>query len=305
MLPFTLQQLQILKAISTEKQFTKAAKLVYLSQPALSKQMKLLEESLGILLFDRENSKISLTKNGKIFLEYSERILALCEESCRILLDLTNGEQSNLKIGTTPILGIYLIPKILTFFARTYPQIKLKVSINSTETLIAGIKNNEMDIAIINDKISDTVKKNIIVESFIKNEFCLIISYSHPFATKERISLKDLYDLNFITLNSDYTIEKSVDEILIQNNINIRQLKIIMQLNSIEGIKMAVNLGLGVAFVPTYTIEKERKLQMIKILHIKNCLINQPLFTVSYINYDKLKILKLFYKKLNKLKENV
>ena len=153
MLPFTLYQLQILKAIATEKQFKKAAKLLYLSQPSLSKQIKLLEESVGIILFNRKNNKVTLTKSGEIFVEYSERILALCEESCRVLLDLRNGEQGTLKIGANSILGIYLIPKILIFFTRTYPQIKLKIYINSTETLIESIKNNEIDIAIINDDI--------------------------------------------------------------------------------------------------------------------------------------------------------
>ena len=74
MLPFTLQQLRILKAIATEKNFTKAAEILYLSQPSLSKQIKTLEKNLDIMLLNRENNKISLTENGKIFLEYSERI---------------------------------------------------------------------------------------------------------------------------------------------------------------------------------------------------------------------------------------
>jgi DNA-binding transcriptional LysR family regulator len=304
MLPFTLHQLQILKAITKEKQFKKAAKLLYLSQPALSKQIKLLEESVGISLLNRENSEVSLTKSGEIFLEYSERILALCEESCRVLLDFKNGEQGILNIGTTSILGIYLIPKILILFTRTYPLIKLKVYINSTEVLIESIKNNEIDIAIINDEISNKLKKSIIIENFIKNEFCLIVPYFHPFATKKRISKNDLYNLNFITLNSHYIIEKSIDKVLVQNKINLNQLKIVMKLNSIEGIKTAVSLGLGVAFIPAYVIEKENKLQTIKILNIKNCSISQTLFIISSLKSEKSKVFNLFYKQLNKLKDN-
>ena len=80
MLPFTLQQLRILKAIATEKNFTKAAELLHLSQPSLSKQIKTLEKNLDIVLIHREKNQISFTENGKVFLQYSERILALCEE---------------------------------------------------------------------------------------------------------------------------------------------------------------------------------------------------------------------------------
>jgi DNA-binding transcriptional LysR family regulator len=96
MLPFTLQQLRILKAIATEQSFTKAAKLLYLSQPTLSKQIRILEENLDMILINRENHKICFTENGQVFLQYAERILALCEESCRALIDLKNGERGNL-----------------------------------------------------------------------------------------------------------------------------------------------------------------------------------------------------------------
>ena len=132
MLPFTLQQLRILKAIATEKSFTRAAEILYISQPSLSKQIKTLEKNLGIILINRESNKIFLTENGKVFLQYSERILALCEESCRALIDLKNGDRGSLKIGASQTIGTYLMPRILSFFAQNYPQIDLKIQINST-----------------------------------------------------------------------------------------------------------------------------------------------------------------------------
>ena len=99
MLPFTLQQLRILRAIAIEKNFTRAASSLYISQPSLSKQLKILEENLDTVLINRERSQISLTESGEIFLQYSERILILCEESCRALIDLKNGERGNLIVG--------------------------------------------------------------------------------------------------------------------------------------------------------------------------------------------------------------
>ena len=95
-LPFTLQQLRILKAIASEKSFTRAADLLFVSQPSLSKQIKALESRLNISLINRENNTISLTEAGQLFLDYAERILALCEESCRALNDLKTGDRGNL-----------------------------------------------------------------------------------------------------------------------------------------------------------------------------------------------------------------
>jgi DNA-binding transcriptional LysR family regulator len=101
--------------LQQKKILQKQQKFLYLSQPSLSKQIKTLEKNLDILLINRENNKISLTENGKVFLQYSERILALCEESCRALIDLKNGERGNLTVGASQTIGTYLMPQSFSF----------------------------------------------------------------------------------------------------------------------------------------------------------------------------------------------
>lgn len=305
MLPFTLQQLRILKAVATEKSFTKASELLYLSQPSVSKQIKTLEKNLDILLINRENNKISLTENGKVFLQYSERILALCEESCRALIDLKNGERGNLTVGASQTIGTYLLPRVLALFAQNYPQIDLKVQVNSTRVIAKNIINREIDLAVVGGEIPDDLKKNLTVEDFVEDEFSLIIPKSHPFATRKTITKEDLYHLNFITLNSNSTIRKFIDNILIQNEIETKQLKIIMQLNSIEGIKTAVSLGLGAAFVSSSAIEKEIELKTIEILKIENIRITRTLSIISNPECYKSKAFEFFYTELSGLKSNI
>lgn len=305
MLPFTLQQLRILKAVATEKNFTKAAELLYLSQPSLSKQIKTLEKNLDVLLINRENNKISLTESGKVFLQYSERILALCEESCRALIDLKNGERGNLTIGASQTIGTYLMPRVLALFAQNYPQIDLKVQVNSTRIIARNILNREIDLAVVGGKIPNELKKNLSVEHFVEDEFSLIISRSHPFAKKKIITKEDLYHLNFITLNSNSTIRKFIDDILTQNQIETKQLKIIMQLNSIEGIKTAVSLGLGAAFVSSSAIEKELELKTIEILKIQNIKITRTLSIISNPECYKSKAFEFFYNQLARLKKSI
>lgn len=305
MLPFTLQQLRILKAIATEQNFTKAAKLLYLSQPSISKQIKLLEENLDIVLINRENQKISLTENGQVFLQYAERILALCEESCRALIDLKNGERGNLIVGASQTIGTYLLPRVLALFAQRYPQINLKVQVNSTRLIAKTIAYREIDIAIVGGDIPDELKKKLLVENFVEDEFSLIVSKTHPFATKTLITKDDLYHLKFITLNSNSTIRKFIDNILTQNQIQTKQLKTIMQLNSIEGIKTAVSLGLGAAFVSSSAIEKELQLKTIQILKIENIKMNRTLSIVSNPDCYRSKAFDFFYQELLDLKTHL
>jgi DNA-binding transcriptional LysR family regulator len=305
MLPFTLQQLRILKAVATEKNFTKAAAVLYLSQPSLSKQIKTLEKNLDTLLINRERNKISLTESGKVLLQYSERILALCEESCRALIDLKNGDRGNLTVGASQTIGTYLMPRILALFAQNYPQIDLKVQVNSTRIIAKNIINREIDIAVVGGEISDDLKKNLTIQPFVYDELSLIISKSHPFAKKKKINKEDLYCLDFITLNSNSTIKKFIDNILIQNQIETKQLKTILQLNSIEGIKTAVSLGLGAAFVSSSAIEKEIKLQTIGIIKIDNIKINRKLSIISNPECYKSKAFEFFYNELTRLKNKI
>ena len=302
MLPFTLQQLRILKAIATKKNFTKAASSLYISQPSLSKQIKILEENLDTILINRERNNISLTENGKVFLQYSERILILCEESCRALIDLKKGDRGTLKVGASQTIGTYLLPRILTLFAQNYPQIDLQVQVDSTKIIATNIQNQQLDVAIIGGEMSKTLQKKLTIHPFVYDELNLIISNSHPFAVKKVIKKEDLYCLDFITLNSTSIVKQFIDKLLIQNKIQTNELRTILQLNSIEGIKTAVSLGLGAAFVSSSSIEKEIKLKQIKILKIENLSISHQLSIISNSECYKSEAFQLFYNELIRLK---
>jgi DNA-binding transcriptional LysR family regulator len=299
-LPFTLQQLRILKAIANEKSFTKAAEILYVSQPSLSKQIKILETRLGISLLNRENNTISLTEAGKVFLQYSERILALCEESCRALNDVKNGDRGNLIVGASQTIGTYLMPRVLALFAQNYPQININVQVDSTRVIAKKVVSREIDIAVVGGDVPEELKKNLEIENFVDDELILIVPKSHPFALKKQKTIQkdDLYHLNFITLNSSSTIRKFIDNILIQNNIETKQFNIIMQLNSIEAIKTAVSLGLGAAFVSLSAVEKEIQLETIAIMKIENIKITRTLSIISNKDCYRSKALEFFYSEL-------
>lgn len=303
-LPFTLQQLRILKAVASEKSLTRAAEILFVSQPSLSKQIKILENRLGIKLLNRENNTLYLTEGGKVFLQYSERILALCEESCRALNDVKNGDRGNLRVGASQTIGTYLMPRVLALFAQNYPQINIKVQVDSTRMIARSVVNREIDIAVVGGHIPEKLKKNLEIEKFVEDELVLIVPKSHPFTLKKqrKINKDDLYHLNFITLNSTSTIHRFIDNILIQNNIETKQFNIVMQLNSIEGIKTAVSLGLGAAFVSSSAIEKEIQLNSIEIITIENITINRTLSIITNRDCYHSKALEFFQKDLWVLK---
>lgn len=299
-LPFTLQQLRIIKAVATESNFTKAAEILFISQPSLSKQLKTLENRLGIELINRHKNQIFLSEAGELLVQYSERILTLCEESCRALNDLKIGERGVLNIGITQNLATYFIPTILPLFTKNYPQIHLKIQIQTSKLISKNIINRSIDIAIIEDYIPKFLKQKLHSETFVEEELFLIVSKSHKLLSNKKkiINKVDLYNLNFIVFNNNLTIRKFIDSVLIKNSIEIKQLNISMELNSLEAIKTAVSLDLGVAFVSSFALKNEIELKTVEIIQIKNIKLSYPVYILTSTYSNPSKAFEFFYRQL-------
>ena len=152
-LPFTLDQLKILQTISIEGSFKKAANKLYISQPAVSLQIQNLERQLNIPIFYREKRKVRLTETGVLLLKYTDRILNLCEETCRGLEEIQTLQSGILIIGASQTIGTYLMPRLIGIFRHKYPQIAIELQVYSTRRIAWGVANGQIDLAIVGGKI--------------------------------------------------------------------------------------------------------------------------------------------------------
>ena len=261
-LPFTLDQLKILHAISNEGSFKKAAEKLYISQPAVSLQVQNLERQLNASIFYRDKRKARLTETGKLLIKYCDRILSLCEETCHALDELHTLQSGGLIIGASQTTGTYLMPRLIGIFRHKYPQIAIELQVHSTRKISWGVANGSIDLAIVGGKVPPELHSTLQVISYAEDELALILPLSHPFSSREFIQKEDLYRLNYIALNTQSTIRNVIENTLIQHGIDSSYFKIEMELNSIEAIKNAVNSGLGVAFVSVSAITKELELGM-------------------------------------------
>ena len=277
-LPFTLDQLRILHAISNEGSFKKAAEKLYISQPAVSLQVQNLERQLNTPLFYRDKRKARLTETGQLLIKYCERILNLCEETCRALDELHTLQAGSLIIGASQTTGTYLMPHLIGIFRQTYPKINIELQVYSTRKISWGVANGSIDLAVVGGEIPGELKNNLEVISCTEDELALILPLSHPFSSKDSIQKEDLYRLNFIALNTQSTIRNVIENTLIQYGIDSNHFKIEMEFNSIEALKNAVNSGLGAAFVSVSAITKELELGMFQRVKIDGISIKRNLF---------------------------
>ena len=280
-LPFTLDQLKILHAIYNEGSFKKAADKLYISQPAVSLQVQNLERQLNTSLFYRTKRKACLTETGQLLLKYSDRILNLCEETCRALDELSTLQSGGLTIGASQTTGTYLMPRVIGLFRKKYPQINIELQVHSTRKISSGVANGNIDLAVVGGEVPKELKTDLEISSYAEDELALILPLSHPFSSLEYIKKEDLYQLRFIVLNPQSTIRNVIETTLRQHGIDSEYLKIEMELNSIEAIKNAVHSGLGGAFVSVSAISKELELGMLHWAKIEGITIKRTLSILS------------------------
>tara|TARA_Y100001968_G_scaffold51762_1_gene42689 strand:- start:3964 stop:4902 length:939 start_codon:yes stop_codon:yes gene_type:complete len=256
-LPFTLDQLRILKAIADEGSFKKAADSLYVTQPAVSLQIQNLEKQLEITIFDRGGRKAQLTEAGKLLIHYCERILNECQETCKAIEDLNNLQGGSLIVGASQTTGTYLMPRMIGLFRQKYPLVSVQLQIHSTRRTGWSVANGQIDLAIIGGQLPVELNEMLKVTPYANDELALVLPVNHPLAKTEELSKEDLYKLLFVTLDSQATTRKVVDQLLINSGLDIQRLRIEMELNSFEAIKNAVQSGLGAAFLPVVSIERE------------------------------------------------
>jgi DNA-binding transcriptional LysR family regulator len=279
-LPFTLDQLKILHAISNEGSFKRAAEKLYISQPAVSLQIQSLEKQLNKPIFYRDKRKARLTETGKLLIKYCDRILSLCEETCLALDELNTLQSGALIIGASQTTGTYLMPRLIGLFRHKYPQIEIELQVHSTRKIAWGIATGRIDLAVVGGEVPQELKNDLELTPYAEDELALILPISHPFSALKYIQKEDLYRLRFIALNTQSTIRNVIENTLTQNGIDSSYFKIEMELNSIEAIKNAVHSGLGAAFVSVSAISKELELGILHWAKIEGITIKRTLSIV-------------------------
>jgi DNA-binding transcriptional LysR family regulator len=292
--PFTLDQLRILKAIAAEGSFKRAADSLYVSQPAISLQVQNLERQLNVPLFDRGGRRAKLTEAGHLLLSYGEKILSLCQETCRAIEDLQNLQGGTLIVGASQTTGTYLLPRMIGLFRQKYPDVAVQLHVHSTRRTAWSVANGQIDLAIIGGEIPTELQDSLTIRPYIEDELALVLPVFHHFAQQERIQKEDLYKLEFVALDSQSTIRKVIDQVLTRCSIDPRRLKVEMELNSIEAIKNTVQAGMGAAFLSTSAIEKELQMNVLHRTSIEGVVVKRMLSVIVNPNRYQSKAAEAF-----------
>ncbi|ASK62550.1 LysR family transcriptional regulator [Virgibacillus phasianinus] len=292
------ERLKAFIAVAERKNFSEAAKILFVTQPTITSQIKALEEELGTKLFERTTKKVKMTQSAVILYKYARDIIRLSDSARKELVKTEDVMHGDLSMGCSFTIGEYILPVYLKKFKDLYPLIQMSVNITNSNNIVTSLKDQLVDVGLIETPIDDP---QIMVEPFLADELVLIASANYFSNNEQNISADQLKQVPLIFREQGSGTRAVVEHHLNKAGISMDELNVVMELGSTEAIKSAVESGLGVSIISRNTIIKEQKLKLLTAYSIEGI----SFYRYFYIACRKDQILKsttdLFVDELRKM----
>lgn len=273
MLHLTFRQLSVFEAVARHLSFSRAAQELHLTQPAVSMQIKQLEENVGTALFEQLGKKIYLTEAGHELYHYSRVIAQQLNEAEAVLSELKGLMRGKLKISVASTAN-YFAPQLLATFSQRFPTITVSLNVTNRQALLQQLANNEMDMAIMGQPPEGL---DLVAESFMDNPLVVIAPVNHPLTRKKTIPLERLEQETFLMREEGSGTRIAMERYFEANGVKIQSG---MQMSSTEAIKQAVQAGLGLGVVSLHTVELELEAKRLKVLDVEGLPIRRHWYIV-------------------------
>ena len=189
------RRLQVFYTVAKLLSFTKAAETLHMTQPAVTFQVRQLEEHFNTRLFDRTHNRVTLTEAGRKSYEYAEEIFELYAEMENSIKELTGDVSGILTLGASTTIAEYMLPILLSGFRKQYPDINLRLKVSNTEGIVSMVENSMIDLGIVEGPVTN---KNLLVEPCRSDQLVLIVPTDHELAGRTSISMEELLPYPFI-----------------------------------------------------------------------------------------------------------
>jgi DNA-binding transcriptional LysR family regulator len=267
--------LGIFDAVAQEKSISRAGKRLRISQPAVSKQLQLLERALGTALVDRLPRGIRLTIAGELLAGYARRIFALADEAGQALAELQGLRGGKLTVGASTTIGIYFLPELLARYRRLYPGIDLNLEVANTHVIQEHMMARRVDIALTEGFVH---LPELRARIFLLDELVPIVPCGHALLRRRRVDLEQFCAEPLLMREHGSGTREVIEEALHRRGIAVQPL---MTLGSTEAIKRSVAAGVGVSFVSRLTIEQELQDERLATVAIKGFRLRRSLHVVQ------------------------
>ncbi len=258
----TVRQLKTFEAVAAELSFTKAAQVLHLTQPAVSMQVRQLEENIGLPLLEQLGRKIYLTEAGHELLRYSRKITHLFVEMDDVFSSLRGIDAGSLSVSVATTAS-YFSTLMLAEFSRLFPSVHMTLDVTNREVLLGQLERNDCDLAIMGLPPGDL---ELDFEPFLPNPLVVLAAASHPLASVPHIELAQVATQPFVLREQGSGTRGAIERFFDLHSVSPR---VVMELGSNEAIKQAVIAGLGLGIASIYTLELELQTRRLSVLNVE------------------------------------
>jgi len=251
------RRLQVFHAVAKHLSFTKAGEALFMTQPAVTFQIRQLEEHFNTRLFDRSQGRIALTPAGRMALEYAERILGLSAELDTRLKEIGGQMAGPLLIGASTTIAEYLLPQVLGEFKSRYPSVVPRLFVANSEAVQARIAERTLDLGFIE---GDSHLPSLGADVCGNDELQVICAPTHPLAQLSSATPKTLTEHAYISREPGSGTREVIDHYLHKAGVSPDSMQVVMELGSPEALKGLVATGLGFAIMSRATVTKETQI---------------------------------------------
>lgn len=251
------RRLQAFHAVAKHASFTKAADALCMSQPAVTFQIRQLEEHFDTRLFDRANGRIALTPAGVVALQYVERILALSAELDSRMKELTGQHVGPLIVGASTTIAEFLLPRVLGEFKARHPGVVPQLIVANSEAVQARVAERSLDLGFIE---GDSHLATLVSEVCCQDELQVVCAPSHPLASQSALALHTLAEHSYIGRELGSGTREVIDHHLRDAGLSPDALQVVMEATSPEALKGIVATGLGFTIMSRAAVDKEVRL---------------------------------------------
>ena len=251
------RRLQVFHTVARQLSFTKAAESLHMTQPAVTFQVRQLEEYFNTRLFDRTHNRISLTEAGQRVYEYADRIFSLYAEMENSVRDLTGEVSGVLMLGASTTIAEYMLPALLGDFKAKYPEVSIRLQVANTDGIVSMVENNTIDLGVVEAPVSN---KNLVVDTCRMDQMVLAVPPRHELASRQSVPITELSNFPYICREEGSGTREVMLEAMNAAGASPSSLDIVMELGSPEAVKGAVEAGMGLSILSRATIDKELKL---------------------------------------------
>ena len=290
--------MKVFVTVIEQKNFTRAAELLNISQPNVSLHIRNLENELGTKLILRSPKQVQITEAGEILYKHAKQILLHFEEAKHEINDLFHVVSGKLRVGASFTIGEYILPKVLADYAGQFPLVDVQIIISNTEEVIEGVRTNQLDIGLIE---GETNVHDIHIEPFMEDEMSVVVPTNHPLSQMRLIEKDMLQNQIWITREVGSGTRTYMDKFISELGLIIKRSFVF---SSNQGVKEAVKAGLGIALLSRWAVDREIETNEIRALTLKNKKITRPFSFVQSKNTDDSKAIKMFLQKIQEFRMN-